>query len=77
MTVAELIHVLQAHDSNATVVVWERDIYGDARIGKLGMGEVRPIQLGTWDSDGMPVLEAWTEHDELQGPYPGVVLGSL
>ena len=45
-------------------------------VAKLGVGEIQPIQLGTWESNGGLVLEVWNHAFEQGGPFPGVVLGS-
>lgn len=76
MTVADLIHLLRQHDPAATVVLWEHAPY-EGRVSKLGVGEVQPIQLGTRESIGLLLLGPWVDgSDDLQGPFPGVVLGS-
>lgn len=75
MTVADLIHLLQQLPPAATVVLWDNTTY-DSQVSKLGFGEVLPIQLGTRERNGVLVLEPWVDcDDELQGPFPGVVLG--
>jgi len=76
MTVADLIHLLKQHNPAATVVLWDHAPY-QGRVSKLGIGEVQPIQLGARESIGLLLLEPWVDGDgELQGPFPGVVLGS-
>ena len=76
MTVSDLIHLLQQHDPAATVVLWDHAPYA-GRVSKLGIGEVQPIQLGTRESIGLLLLEPWVDGDEgLQGPFPGVAMGS-
>lgn len=76
MTVADLIHLLKQHDPAATVVLWEH-APADGRVSKLGVGDVQPLQLGAHESNGLFLLETWDDGDEdLQGPYPGVALGS-
>ena len=76
MKVADLIHLLKQHDPAATVVLWDHAPY-DGRVAKLGVGEVQPIQLGARESIGLLLLEPWVDGDEgLQGPFPGVVVGS-
>ena len=76
MTVADLIYYLQQHNPAATVVLWDHAPY-QGRVSKLGVGEVQPIQLGARESIGLLLLEPWVDGDEeLQGPFPGVVLGS-
>lgn len=77
MKVADLIHLLQQHDPAATVVLWDHAPY-EGRVMKLGAGEVQPIQLGSRESNGLLLLEPWViGDDELQGPFPGVVLGRI
>jgi hypothetical protein len=76
MKVADLIHLLQQDDPAATVVLWDRAPY-EGRVSKLGVGEVQPIQLGARESVGLILLEPWVnEGNDLQGPFPGIVLGS-
>ena len=76
MKVADLIYLLQQHDPAATVVLWDHAPY-EGRVSKLGVGEVQPILLGARESVGLVLLEPWvTGGDDLQGPFPGVVLGS-
>lgn len=76
MTVADLIHLLRKHDPGATVVLWDRAPY-EGRVSMLGAGDVQPIQLGSRESNGPLLIAPWSDSGEdLQGPFPGVVLGS-
>lgn len=76
MTVADLINLLQQHDTAATVVLWDHAPY-EGRVSKLGVGEVLPIQLGARESNGQLLLEPWVSGgDDLQGPFPGLALGN-
>lgn len=76
MTVADLIHLLQQHDPRATVVLWDHEPH-EGQVSKVGFGEVQPIQLGARESNGLLLLEPWVDAGrDLQGPFPGVVLGS-
>jgi hypothetical protein len=77
MTVADLITLLQQHDPAATVVLWAHDTHDSPCVSKLGAGEVQPIQLGSWETNGVLVLEIWGNGFVQDGPFPGVVLGSL
>lgn len=77
MTVADLIHILKRHDPNATVVLWDHAPY-EGGVAKLGVDEVQPIQLGARESNGLLLFEPWVDGDEgPQGPFTGVVLGSI
>lgn len=77
MNVNDLISLLQTEDPEATVVLWDVTGCPQPAIAKLGVGEVEPLQLGAWDSNGMLLLEPWNVDDKrLSGPYPGVALGS-
>ena len=77
MRVADLIHFLQQHDPAATVVLWDHAPYA-GRVARLGVGEVQAILLGARESTGLLLLEPWVDGDEgLQGPLPGLVLGSI
>jgi hypothetical protein len=74
MNVADFIGVLQQHDPRATVVLSDQTTY-DAQVLKLRFGDVRPIQLGRREGNGLLLLELWSADDEeLQGPFPGVIL---
>jgi hypothetical protein len=75
MRVADLIALLQQENPTAMVVLWDRDVCDSLRVAKLGYGEVQPIELGTWESNGLLVLEVWGNGVEQDGPFPGVVLG--
>lgn len=76
MTVADLIHLQRQHDPGATVVLRDNTTY-DSQVSKLGFAEVLPIQLGARECNGVLVLEPWVDCDDgLEGPFPGVVLGS-
>jgi hypothetical protein len=76
MTVADLIHMLKQHDPAATVVLWDHAPY-EGRVSKLGVGEVQPNQLGARESVGLLLLEPWVHRgNDLQGLFPGIVLGS-
>ena len=76
MTVADLISLLQKHDPRARVVMWEREPPA-GRVASLGVGEVQALQLGAREGNGLLIVEPWGEDDtDLQGPFPGVVLGS-
>ena len=77
MTVADLIYVLRQHDPDATVVLWDHAPC-EGRVSKLGIGEVQPIQLGARESNGLLLIENWGDgNDDLQGPFPGVVIGGI
>ena len=76
MIVSDLIHLLQQHNPGAMVVLWDHDTNDCPCVAKLGYGEVQPIELGTWESNGVLVLEVWGNGFKQDGPYPGVVLGS-
>ncbi len=77
MKVADLIHLLRQHDPTATVVLWDRAPY-EGQVSKLGVGEVQSIELGARESIGLLLLEPWVNgSDDLQGPFPGVVLGGI
>jgi hypothetical protein len=75
MTAVGLIALLQKHDPAATIVLWDHAPHG-SQVSKLGHGEVQSIELGTWESNGVLILEVWNNDLKQDGPYPGVVLGS-
>lgn len=77
MTVADLITMLEQQDTNATVVLWDDDAVPQPAIVRLRAVEVRPIQLGSWEANGMLILEVWDESRsfELDGPFAGIALG--
>ena len=76
MTVDNLIYFLQQHNPAATVVLWDHAPY-QGRVSKLGVGEVQLIQLEARESVGLLLLEPWVDGgNDLQGPFPGIVLGS-
>jgi hypothetical protein len=75
MTVADLIHLLQQHNLDATVVLWDHTTYG-AQVSKVGFGDVQTIQLGARECNGVLVFEHWVDGDDnLDGPFSGIVLG--
>jgi hypothetical protein len=75
MSIAELIDILKQHDARVTVVLWDHTAYGN-HVSKLGFGDVQALQLGAHEHNGLFLLEVWAEGDaELQGPFPGVLLG--
>jgi hypothetical protein len=77
MTVADLISILQTHNQNAHVVLWDRDATGAAALSKLGMGEVQPVELFCQEELGAMWFELATYHQESNGVrVPGVSLGS-
>lgn len=76
MVVRDLIELLQRQNPDATVVLWDNDASDSPCVAKLGYGEVQPIALGTWEANGMLVLEVWGNGFKQDGPFPGVVLGS-
>ena len=69
MTVADLIAVLQQHDPHATVVLWDHEERPGPLVSRLKPSGVQPLQLTSWESHGVLVLEV--------RPIPGVVLGSM
>ena len=75
MTVTDLIYLLQQHDPRATVVLWDHSASGSIGVEKLGRREVQPLELGCHESNGLLLLEPWAAGEDLQGPFPGVVLG--
>lgn len=77
MKVKDLIHLLQEQDPEATVVQWDAEGRPQPAIAKLGVGEVQPLQIGAWESNGLILLEPWDpDNKRLSGPYPGVALGT-
>lgn len=76
MTVADLISLLQQQDPEAIVVLWDHDTCDSPAVAKLRRDEVQPIKLGTWESNGVLILELWNNGFKQDGPYPGVVFGS-
>ncbi len=76
MVVRELIELLQQQAPEAVVVMWDHDASDSPCVYQLGYGQVRPIELGSWESNGMLVLEVWGNGVRQDGPFPGVVLGS-
>lgn len=76
MTVAELIAVLQQHDQNAMVVLWDHDAQPGPGISRLKPSSIQPLQLTSWESNGVLVLEAFEDTYEGQ-PISGIVLGSM
>lgn len=75
MTVAELIEALQRQEPTASVVLWDQTGCGE-HVCKLRPCDVRAIQLGRKDCNGLLLFQAWDAGDaQLQGPYAGVVLG--
>lgn len=76
MTVADLIDVFKPHVPAAIVVLCNQTPHG-GKLSKLGVGEVQTIQLGAGESNALLLIDAWVVgSDELQGPFPEVVLGS-
>lgn len=75
MNVADLIHILSQHNPKAIVVLHDRGAGGDASVAKLGAGEVRAVDLGAVDENGVWVLELWSCNSGHDGPVPGVLLG--
>jgi hypothetical protein len=76
MSVADLMDLLRQHNPAATVVLRDHTTY-DSHVSKLRFEEVLPIQLGARECNGALVLEPLDDGDEdLQGPFPGLVLGS-
>jgi hypothetical protein len=77
MTVADLISILKTHDQNAQIVLWDRLASGTSALGKLGMGEVQPVELFCEEELGSMWFELATDHQDSDGVrMPGVVLGS-
>lgn len=79
MNVSDLIYLLRQMDPSATVVQSDPTSSGEPAVSKLGRGEVQPIELGTFECNGIMVIEPWSANGaggkKLAGPFPGVVLG--
>jgi hypothetical protein len=76
MNVAELIAALEQHDPRAIVVLWDHDARPGPGVSQLREGDVRPLQLTGWESNGVLLLEP-SDGSKEDGPMPGIVLGSL
>jgi len=83
MTVQDLIDMLKQHDLQVRVMVHD-DSGVEPGIAPLACAQVQATQYGTWESNGMLLFELWDSTGEnvapngqaLDGPYPGVVLGT-
>jgi len=75
MNVADLIAILQQHDPRAIVVLWDRDALPGPGVSRLRPGEVRPLQLSSWESNGVLLYEVFDRMQEGQ-PVAGISLGS-
>lgn len=76
MRVADPMDLVRQHAPAATVVLRDHTNY-DSHVSKLRFEEVLPIQPGARECNGVLVLEPWDDGDEdLQGPFPGLILGS-
>ncbi len=79
VTVADLVYFLQQRNPAATVVLWDH-APNQGRLSKLGIGELRPIQLGARECNGLlPLFESPADEDDdgdLAGTLAGVILGS-
>ena len=76
MLVRDLIEHLQRQSLDATVVLWDHSTEGDPCVVRLRDNEVRRIELGSWESNGVRVLELWDPELMLDGPLQAVVLGT-
>ena len=77
MTIADLISILTIHDQNAHVVLWDRYATGTPALSKLGIGEVRTIELFCEEEIGSMWFELVSDHPNSDGVrLPDVVLGS-
>ena len=76
MLVRDLIEHLQRQPLDATVVLMTYSTDGDPCVARLRNNEVRRIELGAWESNGVRVLELWDPELRLDGPLQAVGLGA-
>ena len=76
MLVRDLIENLQRQPPDATVVLWDHSTHDDPCVARLRDNEVRRIELGAWESNGVRVLELWDPELRVDGPLQAVVLGT-
>ena len=76
MLVGDLIEHLQRYPLDATVVLWANTADGDPHVARLRDNQVRRIEFGAWESNGVRVLELWDPELRLDGPLQAVVLGA-
>jgi len=74
--VRDLIEHLQRQPLDATVVLLTYTTDGDPCVARLRDNEVRRMELGAWESNGVRVLELWDPELMLEGPVKAVVLGA-
>ena len=61
---------------DATIVVADPDALLQPNVRRLREEEVRRVHLGSWESNGMLVVELWGIDRKLDGPFWGFVLGT-
>jgi len=76
MNVADLIAILQQHDPGAIVVLWDHDAQPGPSVSRLRATDVQLLQLTSWESNGVLVLEVFEDGQEGQ-PVTGIALGSM
>ena len=76
MLVRDLIENLQRQPPDATVVLWDHSTHDDPCVARLRDNEVRRIELGAWESNGVRVLELSDPELRVDGPLQAVVLGT-
>ena len=76
MNVADLIAILQQQDPSAIVVLRDDDAQPGPGVSRLRASDVQPLQLTSWESNGVLVYEVFEDGQEGQ-PVTGIVLGSM
>lgn len=77
MTVAELISALRTMPQEAQVFLEDPTAQPGPGVCRLVPDEVRCIELGWWESNGMCINEPWRSDGTLNGPFSAVLLGKL